>query len=833
MDLKIAQFRSDLFPTFSNFFPTFSETFPKPFQPENTGLEDKKMPKKHITFAVPKSNFRFVKIMFKLKTMAFSPNAKSKGQVFEKSLDEFVNVTKSYEVASLINRIRQTEDKEERRRLKGLLPFRCPHYFRFANDHRSQDSILPEEFTFQTCVDIDDASQVEKALACAYNLDKEEGGKWKGMLLHAEYSASKKLHLDIRIPIGMTIEEAQRAYTQALGVDFDADCCSPERMIYITDEASQLYTSDQWQARLSDEEIALRRKAYEERGLDIDGRRINENQNENENVNDDDYSDDKGAIYPDEYEKIPYTMIVEVLVQLMGGKPAHGSRNRFIYAITCQLRHVCNDDPKWIRKIMPDFGENHDRVTKTIESACNRKQQPVMSELMEKTLKLCRQRLGLENEEGKDSLMHEPQMPSRLPAPIRHAISKVPDHCRPALAHAIFPAWAVRMGGVKLEYADNSEMEATMMNVLVAPMATGKSCIKKPIDVCLKDIIARDNESRAREQQWKDDQNSKAANRKGDDRPKDICIQVVDSDMTNAAFTQRLADAERAGHKCLYTRMDEVEMLSKMAGGSSKEMVSRIICRNFDTDMYGQERVGAQSITARAPIRWCWNASTTPAAAMRYFRKNVNDGTVSRLNFCTIPKIEDDGDIPVYKRYDEKYEMQMMPYLKLLDAADGLIVCQQAKKLARDLCKLAVDRAVLCDDEGYRIMARRAAVIVFRKACILYVMNGYKWSREIEDFCRWSFDYDMWIKMSLFSESLGEDLDKEKEVIRGGLPNMLDQLQDTFSRDDVYHLRIIMGKKDPNPKNQLGQWKKRGYIVWDESIKKYRKTQKYFLSRAA
>lgn len=764
----------------------------------------------------------------------------SKGQVFEKSLEEYVNVTKSDEVTSLINRIRQTEDKEERRRLKGQLPFRCPHYFRFANDHRSQDSILPEEFTFQTCVDIDDASQVEKALACAYNLDKEEGGEWQGMLLHAEYSASKKLHLDIRIPVGMTIEEAQRAYTKALGVDFDADCCSPERMIYITDEASQLYTSDQWQARLSDEEIALRRKAYEDRGLCIDGRKnvnlnVNLNLNDNENVNDnlDDYQDEN---YPDEYEQIPYSMIVEVLVQLMGGKPAHGSRNRFIYALACQLRHVCNDDPKWIRKIMPDFGENHDRVTKTIESACNRKQTPVMSELMEKTLKLCRQRLGLDEKNDrndKNALMREPQMPEKLPIPVRLAISKVPDHCRAALAHAIFPAWAVRMGGVKLEYADNSEMEATMMNVLVAPMATGKSCIKKPIDSCMKDIVARDNESREREQQWKEDQNSKAANRKGIERPKDICIQVVDSDMTNAAFTQRLADAERAGHKCLYTRMDEVEMLSKMAGGSSKEMVNRIICRNFDTDMYGQERVGAQSITARAPIRWCWNASTTPASAMRFFRKNVNDGTVSRLNFCTIPEIEDNGEIPIYKRYDEKYEMQLMPYMQMLDAANGLIVCQPAKKLARELCKLAVDRAILCDDEGYRIMARRAAVIAFRKACILYVMHGYKWSREIEDFCRWSFDYDMWVKMSLFSESLGEDLDKEKQVIRGGLPNMLDQLQDTFTRDDVYHLRVIMGKKNPNPKDQIAQWKKRGFITWDESMQKYHKTQKYFLGRAA
>ena len=589
-----------------------------------------------------------------------------KGQVFEHRLEEFVNVTKTDEVTSLITKIRQTEDKDERRRLKGMLPFRCPHYFRFRDNHRSQDSILPEEFTFQTCVDIDDASQVSRALARAYHINTVEG-EWKGMLLHAEYSASKKLHLDIRIPVGMTIEEAQRAYTKALGVDFDADCCSPERMIYITDASSQLYTSEDWQARLSDDELAERRKAYEERGLSIDGRRL-DNETASDDSDDDD-TDDSGAIYPADYNGIPYAMIVEELADQMGGAPEHGNRNDFIYRMSCHLRHVCNDDPRWIRSIMPDYGEQHERVTETIGNACKRKQAGAMSQKMVLTLDLCRRRLNMEQGKNREALMREPVMPIRLPAPIRIAISKVPDHCRAAMANAIFPAWATRMGGVRLEYADNSEMEATLMNVLVAPMATGKSCIKKPIDICLKDIIARDTLCRQQEQEWKDEQNSKSANKKGTARPTDICIQVVDSDMTNAAFTQRLADAERAGHKCLYTRMDEVEMLSKMAGGSSREMVSRIICRNFDTDLYGQERVGTLSVTARAPMRWCWNASTTPASALRFFRRNVNDGTVSRLNFCMIPDIEDNGEIPVYKRYDEKYEQQMMAYIGLLDDA--------------------------------------------------------------------------------------------------------------------------------------------------------------------
>lgn len=753
-----------------------------------------------------------------------------KGQVFECKLEEFVNVTKSDEVANLITQIRQTEDKDERRRLKSQLPFRCPHYFRFRDNHRAQDSILPEEFTFQTCIDIDDAEQVEPALSRAYLLNNKEGGEWQGMLLHVEYSASKKLHLDIRIPVGMTIEEAQKAYTKALGVDFDADCCSPERMIYITDAASQLYTSEEWQMRLSEEEIALRRKAYQDRGLDIDGREL-----KNQPSSEAQRKIAPGSDYPTEYNGIPYAKIVEELADQLGGAPEHGNRNDFIFSMSCHLRHVCNDDPQWIRSILPDYGEDHERVTETIQNACKRKQSAAISQKMKLTLDLCRRRQNMEQGMSREALMKEPEMPSRLPAPIRVAISKVPDHCRPAMALAIFPAWATRMGGVKLEYADNSEMEATMMNLLVAPMSTGKSCIKKPIDICLKDIMARDMLCREQEQQWKDEQNSKSANKKGSVRPTDICIQVNDSDMTNAAFTQRLADAERAGHKCLYTRMDEVEMLSKLAGGNSKEMVSRIICRNFDTDMYGQERVGAQSVTARAPMRWCWNASTTPASAIRFFRKNVNDGTVSRISFCTIPQTEDNGEIPVYKKYDEKYEQQMMAYLQLLDEAKdkGLIVCQQAKKLANALCKLGVERAALFDDDGYRILARRGAVIAFRMACILYVMNGCKWSREIEDFCRWAFDYDMWCKMSLFSEALNEDMEMERRVVRGGMANMLDLLPDEFTREECRSMRIQQGKKNPNPKDQLGQWTKRGFITYDVETQKYHKTQKYLSSRAA
>lgn len=757
-----------------------------------------------------------------------------KGQVFESNLEEYVKVTKSDEVASLIHRIRTTDDKEERRKLKSRLPFRCPHYFRFKDNHRAQDAILPEAFTFQTCVDIDDAEQVEKALSHAYLMDKTEGGEWQGKLLHVEYSASRKLHLDIRIPVGMTIKEAQIAYCKALGVDFDEDCCSPERMIYITDEASQLYTSPEWQTVLSDEEIAMRRKAFEERGLDIDGQKRGKMSADSTSTahNDDDDTADSGVIYPADYQGIAYEKIVEEMADQLGGAPEHGNRNDFIFLMSCHLRHICNDDPRWIRQVMPDYGESHERVTETIQNACKRKQSAAMSKKMRTTLDLCRRQMNAE-QDSDHALMSEPIMPERLPTPVRNAIMNAPEHCRPALAHAIFPALAAHMGGVKLEYADNTEMEATMMCVLVAPMSSGKSCVKKPVEMLMRDITASDLICRQQEQEWKDSMNSRSANKEKPVRPDNICIQIVDSDMTNAAFTQRLADAERAGNKSLYTMMDEIEQLAKMAGGNSREMVTRIICRNFDTDVYGQERVGAQSVTARAHIRWNWNASTTPASAIRFFRKNVNDGTVSRLNFCTIPQTEDNGLIPVYKRYDDKYETKMQPFLNMLKEAKGLIVCPQAKRLAQQLRMLSVERAALFDDDGYRILARRAIAITFRKACMLYVMNENKWSRVIEDFCRWSFDYDMWCKMTLFCDALSKEREAEQRVMRGGVANQLELLPEVFTREQCRSMRIQQGCKNPNPKDQLAQWTKRGFIAFDNTTQQYQKTKKYLSSHVA
>jgi len=778
------------------------------------------------------------------RVLSMNPKLRaSKAQVFNETIETYFDTTKSAEVKSLIREIRSTGDADKRRQLKGQLPFRCPHYFSFKDGRRAQANIIPEEFTFQTCVDIDDMSQVEQALSHAYIINTNEG-EWQGMLLHAERSASGKLHLDIRLPLGMTIEEAQRAYTKALGVDFDSDCCSPERMIYISDDESQLYTADGWYARLSDEELAERRKAYTDRGLTIDGRESKfgltsvgaeskirlGNELKSEPVGAEQKS--QPSDYPQDYKGIPYPYIVEELADQLGGAPEHGSRNDFIFLMACHLRHVCNDDPQWIRSILPNYGEAQDRVNDTIRSACQRKQAAGMSKKMQLVLDLCRRRLNAEGgtAEGR-LLLTEPRMPERLPLPIKLLTSKAPEMYRPAIATAIFPALSTRLGGdVKLEYWDNTEMEAALMTCLLAEFSGGKSSIKKPISLILEKLEQEGKDNRQKLKEYNDTVNSKGANKDKPQRPNDICIQVVDSNMTNAALVRLLEDAERAGNKYLFTRMDELEML-KQVGNGSIEHVTEIIRRAFDTDLYGQERVGSQSVTARVPLRWNFVVSSTQDNAVTFFGKHIANGTFSRLNLCTI--VEDKTiDFPVFGKYDDHLRSRLAPYLQLLDEANGLIVCPQAKRLCKELALEAKDRAALMDNDSYEKISRRAVVIAFRKSCILYVMNGMRWSKEIEDFIRWSFNYDMWCKMRLFGQAMESQLEKERAVVNPGTPNMLDMLPDRFTRDQLKILRRQLGKKE-NPKDQLAQWTRRGLILVDDMKDEYVKSEKYLNKHVA
>ena len=783
----------------------------------------------------------------------------SKAQVFNETIETYFDTTRSAEVKSLIAEIRSTDDANKRRQLKSQLPFRCPHYFSFKDGRRAQANIIPEEFTFQTCVDIDDMSQVEQALSRAYLINTNEG-EWQGMLLHAERSASGKLHLDIRLPLGMTIEEAQRAYTKALGVDFDSDCCSPERMIYISDEESQLFTADGWYARLSDEELAARRKAYTDRGLTIDGRepsspkffaeqsgkaeRGEARRGLNEGMTAGKEADQTTPTppnsggerdYPADYMGVPYSYIVEELADQLGGAPEHGNRNPFIFTMACHLRHICNDDPQWIRQILPNFGEAQDRVNATIESACRRQQSQTTPTKVKNAITLARKRTNIENGMDEASLMRQPQMPERLPAPIRLITSKAPRGYWPAIANTTFAAFATYTGGVKAEFWNGTLTEMNQLHMLAAPMSIGKSSIKEPINHILQPIIERDKLARQREKEWAEETNTKGANKEKPERPKDICVQVVDSDMTNAAYCLRMEDAERAGNKALFTRMDEMEQLKKLAGGTMAE-VTEILRRDFDADVYGQERVGTQSIKSRTTMRHNMVISTTPATAKKFLGGNIDNGTLSRFSLSTIVR-EDVDHRPMFKSYDEMFDKRLAVYQARLDNAKGTIVCPQAKKLALALLDRGEERALMMGNESYQQLSYRAVEIAFRKSIILYIMNGMKWTREIEDFITWTFDYDLWVKMCILGQEISTKLEQDYRIMRPGMPCLLEQLGDSFTRQEFEVLyKAQCGSVADFRKasgNLLSQWKKRGWIEEDKAQGIFYKTDVYYQKHAA
>ena len=756
----------------------------------------------------------------------------SKGRVYEQSLEKYFELTEQEDLAKLVANIRHAENHDERRNLKANLPFRCPHYFRFKDNRRSQASIIPEAFTWQTCVDIDNAEQVEGAITRAYLLNNEEGA-WKDQLLHMEYSASGKLHIDIRIPMGMTIREAQQAYCEALGVAFDEDCCTPERMIYITDQSQRLYLSENWYAELPEAEVKARRQAYLDRGLTIDGRECKNASLSCEPKNQPTSNERKisPVDYPDDYMGIPYDYIVAELTDQLGGIPVHGSRNAFIYTMACHLRYICNDDSKWIQHVLPNFGEDQQRVNATIESACKRQQAKAMPQKIQAALTLARARVNIEKGQDPESLMRQPEMPERLPAPIRLCVSKAPKGYHPAIATAIFPAFATFTGGLKAEYWNNTQMELTLIVGLVAGMSTGKSSIKEPIDHILKPIAERDKLARAKEKDWADATNTKSANAEKPERPKDICVQIVDADMTNAAFCQRMEDAERAGDKALFTRMDEAEQLKKVSGGSVSE-VTQIIRRDFDSDVYGQERVGTQSIKSRSTMRWNVVFSTTPETGKKLLGGNIDNGTASRVNLCTIVK-EDVERRPKFGHYDESFDKKLAVFQARLDTAKGVIVCPQAKRLAETLLDRAEDRALMMGDETYMQFAYRAVAIAFRKSILLYIMCGMKWTKEIEEFIIWSFDYDMWCKMCLLGQEIKEKLERDSRIMKPGVACMLEQLGDTFTREEY---DVLERAECPNVKvrgNLLSQWKRRGWVELNEDLKVYVKTQSYYSKHAA
>ena len=740
--------------------------------------------------------------------------------------------------------------------LKKQLPFRSPHYFHFLDDHRAQKTIDPEAFTFQTTVDIDNPEEVETAVKNALLLNgmfddpqeklfrekifsADDIELWEGKVLHVERSARNKAHIDIRIPVGMTIAEAQSAFCKLIHATEDPSCVTPERIIFITDAVSQIYTADDWYKRLDEEAVAEYREAYRKRGLDIDGRlldvdsaqiRASQNSYSSQKSSSQSSSSPAPTIdfqpveseeekarrnantvqYEQTYDGVPYEEITKALVDLMGGAPAHGNRNNFIYREACLLRYICNSEAAWIKQVIEIFGEDEAKAFASVESACKVAQSSEMPQLVKQAVELARKNYLAKQATEKAGIYADvpPQMPARLPKLIKLLTSKVPADFKAPVAMAVFPPLAAHLKGVTFRYIDNQVHEAAMMNLLVAPMSSGKSAVNGPIDCIIEDLVQMDKVNRQKEQDWKDEVNTMGDNKKKPVRPEDICIRIVSPDLTRAAYIQRLDDVQKTGDAYLYCKMDEVDMLRKFNDPS------QLIRLCWDNSEDGQERVGTKSVTARVKTRFNWNASSTIAVTQKFFSvREVADGAVSRLSLATIIR-PDFAPYPVVGEYDALFKSELAPYIHHLNAASGFKECRKARQLIERLGSEIMEMAQLAYNKPYAEFAKRGLANGFRRAMVLYLANGEKWEKPIEEFIEWSVKYDLWCKMRFFGNQMQEAIDADNRAVchSSGVSNLLLFVHDTFDKAEIQNVCMVHGTKTKLA-ILLCNWKKRGFIV--------------------
>ena len=786
------------------------------------------------------------------RLIAMNPNRNANmGQIATYLLDYYTELTKQSWLSTLVGQIRdltakqnlmgeeqkQTEAYKQLDRqisvLKKQLPFRSPHYFHFLDDHRAQKSIDPEAFTFQTTVDIDNPEEVEGAVKRALLLNgmfdesqekvareqmftADEIELWKGKVLHVERSARNKAHIDIRIPIGMTIAEAQSAFCKLIHATEDPSCITPERIIFITDAASQIYTADDWYKHLDKEAVAEYREAYRKRGLDIDGRPMDIDSAPTVDFQPVESEEEKArraantVQYEQTYDGVPYEEITKALVDLMGGAPAHGNRNNFIYREACLLRYICNSEAAWIKQVIEIFGEDEEKAFASVESACKVAQSSEMPQLVKQAVELARKNYLAKQATEKAGIYAEvpPQLPAKLPKLIKLLTSKVEDDFKAPVAMAVFPPLAAHLKGVNFRYIDNQVHEAAMMNLLVAPMSSGKSAVNGPINSIIEDLVQMDKVNRQKEQEWKDEVNTMGDNKKKPVRPEDICIRIVSPDLTRAAYIQRLDDAQKAGDAYLYCKMDEVDMLRKFNDPS------QLIRLCWDNSEDGQERVGTKSVTARVKTRFNWNASSTIAVTQKFFSvREVADGAVSRLSLATIFRSEF-APCPVVGEYDAQFKSQLAPYIHQLNAASGFKECRKARQLIERLGSELMELAQLAYNKPYAEFAKRGLANGFRRAMVLYLANGEKWEKPIEDFIEWSVKYDLWCKMRFFGNQMQEAIDADNRAVchSSGVSNLLLFVHDTFDKAEIQNVCMVHGTKTKLA-ILLCNWKKRGFIV--------------------
>ena len=803
----------------------------------------------------------------------------NKGSVSSQPLSVYDKTIAYPWMAELVAAIRGGNDE-----LKKQLPFRCAHYYQFRDNRRSQKNAVPESFLFQTTIDVDDKEDVDKAIEKARELNCSDT-IWNGALLHLEYSARKKLHIDIRMPVGMTIEETQRAYCEALGVPYDESCITPERMLFVTDKESEIYRSPHWYEVLPQEELKKRRQAYLDRGLTIDGRagKVNSlqftvNSNSNDNVQNNRLSGSNGntavsagsAVQPaqpgnshgadagnlgsaggyqipdglptsgtaSEKSLIAFDLFTETAGLKNVNIDTEGSRHSSLLAImSAGASRVMSEEE--LRRVvavkMPSFAQErdcqqliHDFYEKYGDSSKPFSRDVIrinaQAETQANQLRINNEELRIQGastgnqtvqssnlnvQSSEDDYPAPPEMPKKLPKLVELLVSQTPDVYKPAVAHAIFPPLATHLCRTYFNYIDNVEHEATLMCCLLAGTGAGKNCVQMPINLIMEDIRKRDKDNLKREKEWKDEVTRKGANKDKRKRPENLVIQEIDADMTNPAFVMRTAEAQE---HFLYTALNEIDQFDNLRGIGNQQF--RIMCLAFDPgNQYGQTRVGTQSVTERVTIRFNWNASTTINKGIRYFSKVLTDGPISRINFCTIPEREIGAEMPVYGTYDDSFRENLKPYIEHLNMASGTINCPEAFALAQKLKEENADFARMSQDRVYENLSFRANVIAYLKACVLYVANGCQWESEIEEFVRWSEQYDLYCKMRFFRDAIVKSEQEGVKSSKRGPSNMLQLLPNEFSYQQAEQLRSDLGLDTKGTRRMIATWVFRKYIV--------------------
>ena len=788
--------------------------------------------------------------------VAINPYRKgNKGKVFSYNIDTYDKVIGSEEIRKMIQQIRgelpidgvDLNDaqavKKAQERLKSELPFFCPHYGMFKNNVRRQENALPESFLFQTIIDVDDKEYVERAIEKARELNCSSG-IWNGSLLHLCYSARKKLHIGIRMPIGMTIEETQKAYCEALGVPYDESCITPERMIFLTDKDSEIYRSKMWCAVLPESEIQARRKAFLDRGLTVDGRgdaKVNSLQftvNSNDKVQNNRLPGNYGTGELGEASE-KNLIAFDLFVQSAGLEgmaiDTVGSRHSSLLAImSAGASRVMSEEElmKVVRTKMPSYYQEDDchqlihdfyakyadsckpmsrdviRVNALAEKQASQQVNSLQLTVNSPNANHTVQGSMIQVQSSEEDYPDPPAMPEKLPKLVELLLSRTPEIYKPAVAHAIFPPLATHLWQTSFRYIDNVVHEATLSTCLLAGTGAGKSSVNKPISYIMEDIRKRDAENLKREKEWKEEMTRKGANKDKRKRPDNLVIQEIDADMTNPAFVMRTAEAQG---RFLYTSLNELDQFDALKGTGNQHF--RIMCLASDSDnQYGQTRVGISSVTERVTIRFNWNASTTIQKGQRYFSKVLTDGPISRINFCTIPEREIGDEMPVFGDYDDAYREGLKPYIENLNNARGLIDCPEAFQLALRLKDENAEFSRLSQDRVYENLSFRANVIAYLKACVLYVANGCKWEPEIDEFIRWSERYDLYCKMRFFGDAIKRANFSNEKSSKRGPANLLQQLPDVFNFQQAEYLRSQLGMDKKGTPSMLRNWVNRNYI---------------------